>query len=180
MMATQGMMATQAVHTTIEGPFGPLVLEGHPAPEAAGGVALTRLYFPGQHRGGGTPPAGREDPEAFVEAARQLAEYFCGDRIRFELTHAARGTAFQQRVWAALDTIPHGTTTTYGAVARTAGATRGAVRAVAAAIGANPLLIVRPCHRVIGAGGALTGYAGGLDRKRLLLDLEAAPRPRTG
>ena len=82
------------------------------------------------------------------------------------------GSAFREKVWAALDDIPYGTTATYGEIAARIGAPRAAVRAVGGAIGANPLLVVRPCHRVIGAGGALTGYAGGLDRKVRLLTHE--------
>lgn len=85
------------------------------------------------------------------------------------------GSDFQRRVWKALENIPYGTTLSYGEVAARIGASRAAVRAVGTAIGANPLLIVRPCHRVIGASGALTGYAGGLERKRQLLDLETVP-----
>ena len=82
------------------------------------------------------------------------------------------GTDFRMRVWAALDSVPYGATTTYGAIAKRIGAPRAAVRAIGGAIGANPLLIVRPCHRVIGADGSMTGYAGGLERKVRLLTLE--------
>ncbi len=112
------------------------------------------------------------DPAALAPAALQLEEYLAGERRTFDLPLDARaGTPFQQRVWAALEAIPYGTTTTYGALAAGLGAP-GAVRAVGAANGRNPLSIVRPCHRVVGARGALTGYGGGLPAKRALLALE--------
>ncbi len=103
----------------------------------------------------------------------QLAEYFAGHRTVFELPlELGAGTAFQQRVWRALLQIPHGSTCSYGAISRAIGKP-AAVRAVGGAVGRNPLGIVVPCHRVIGSGGALTGYAGGLDRKVALLQLES-------
>ncbi|MFI6869107.1 methylated-DNA--[protein]-cysteine S-methyltransferase [Nocardia sp. NPDC050406] len=104
--------------------------------------------------------------------AGQLREYFAGARTRFDLEFVRGGSAFQQRVWEALDGIPYGSTVTYGEIAAKAGEPRERVRMVAAAIGANPLVVVRPCHRVIGANGALTGYSGGLERKQRLLELE--------
>ncbi|WP_194819651.1 methylated-DNA--[protein]-cysteine S-methyltransferase [Nocardia sp. XZ_19_385] len=113
-----------------------------------------------------------EDVEAFEEVAAQLRSYFAGELMRFDLEFADSGTEFQRRVWAALDAIPYGTTVSYGEIAARIGAPRDRVRAVAAAIGANPLLVVRPCHRVIGVNGAMTGYAGGLERKQRLLALE--------
>jgi methylated-DNA-[protein]-cysteine S-methyltransferase len=117
---------------------------------------------------------GLEDDEDAVLAAtrRQLVEYFDGVRTVFELPLAPAGTAFQQRVWAALTQIPYGQTQSYGKVAQRLGLLPGASRAVGLANGANPISIVVPCHRVIGADGSLTGYGGGLDRKRFLLDLE--------
>jgi len=115
---------------------------------------------------------------AFAEIERQLREYFTGDRQVFELDHVSAGTEFQQRVWAALESIPYGATTTYGQVAGRVGAPRDRIRAVGAAIGANPLLIVRPCHRVLGANGSLTGYAGGVPRKHELLTREGALHPQ--
>jgi methylated-DNA-[protein]-cysteine S-methyltransferase len=114
----------------------------------------------------------REDAAAFDEVTRQLTSYFEGTRTAFELTLAPCGTPFQREVWRALAAIPYGTTTTYAAIARAIGRPK-AVRAVGAANGKNPLAIVVPCHRVIGRGGALTGYAGGVAYKRALLDLEA-------
>jgi methylated-DNA-[protein]-cysteine S-methyltransferase len=108
-----------------------------------------------------------------VETARQLREYFAGRRQSFELTLDVSGTPFQRAVWNALLTIPFGETRTYGELARQVGRP-SAARAVGAANGQNPVAIVAPCHRVIGAGGALTGFAGGLDAKARLLRLEGA------
>ncbi|WP_299441029.1 methylated-DNA--[protein]-cysteine S-methyltransferase [uncultured Phycicoccus sp.] len=105
-------------------------------------------------------------------AVAQLAEYFAGRRRGFDLPLRPAGTAFRQRVWAELATIPWGTTTTYGAIAARLGLPPGASRAVGAANGANPIPVVLPCHRVVGSDGTLTGYAGGLDRKATLLRLE--------
>jgi methylated-DNA-[protein]-cysteine S-methyltransferase len=108
-----------------------------------------------------------------VEAKRQLRLYFAGDLRDFDLPLAPRGgTEFRRRVWAALRQIPYGATASYGGVARGLGLPAGASRAVGTANGANPIPIVVPCHRVVGADGSLTGYAGGLERKRALLDLE--------
>jgi methylated-DNA-[protein]-cysteine S-methyltransferase len=107
-----------------------------------------------------------------LETERQLGEYFAGARTRFELPLELRGTAFQKRVWRALTEIPFGKTRTYFEMAKTIGAPK-ACRAVGAANGKNPLSIVIPCHRVIGADGTLTGFAGGLERKATLLALEA-------
>jgi len=107
------------------------------------------------------------------EAQRQLQEYFAGTRQVFDLPLKPAGTPFQREVWNVLASIPWGTTRSYGEVARAIGRPR-AVRAVGAANGANPLPLLLPCHRVIGSGGTLTGYAGGLDRKRRLLALEGS------
>jgi len=121
----------------------------------------------------------RDSIDAPVAAARlldrvaaQVAEYFAGERTAFDLPLAPRGTPFQQGVWRALLAIPYGRTASYGDVARAVGQP-AAVRAVGAANGRNPIAIVVPCHRVIGADGTLTGYAGGLARKQALLALEA-------
>jgi methylated-DNA-[protein]-cysteine S-methyltransferase len=119
----------------------------------------------------------RRDDAGFAEAARQLDEYFAGQRTVMELDRAPRGTPFQRRVWAAVDEVPYGATASYGDIARRVGVAADRIRAVGAAIGANPLLIVRPCHRVVGANGALTGYAGGVHRKHELLALEGALQP---
>lgn len=122
----------------------------------------------------------RRDPDypALRGAKAQLNEYFAGARKAFDLPLAARGTPFQRRVWAAIATVPFGSTLSYAELARRAGAP-AAVRAAGAATGRNPWAIVVPCHRIVGSGGALTGYAGGLERKRALLALEAAQRPLT-
>ncbi|MBL0141906.1 MAG: methylated-DNA--[protein]-cysteine S-methyltransferase [Betaproteobacteria bacterium] len=111
---------------------------------------------------------------ALRECARQVAEYFAARRTRFDLPLAPRGTPFQQRVWREIAKVPVGETITYAELARLAGSP-GSARAVGAATGRNPLAIVVPCHRIVGANGSLTGYAGGLPRKRRLLALEAAP-----
>ncbi|MGG5260041.1 methylated-DNA--[protein]-cysteine S-methyltransferase [Phycicoccus avicenniae] len=120
----------------------------------------------------GTPGTRREGTDVLREARIQLGEYFEGRRRVFDLPLRPVGTAFQQRVWTALADVPWGTTTTYGALARLLGLPAGASRAVGAANGANPLPVVLPCHRVVGSDGTLTGYAGGLERKALLLRLE--------
>jgi methylated-DNA-[protein]-cysteine S-methyltransferase len=116
------------------------------------------------------PGARSEDP-LLAEAEAQLAAYFAGERSRFELPLSPRGTDFQRSVWSAVGAIPYGATTTYAALAASLGRP-SACRAVGAANGRNPLPVIVPCHRVIGASGALTGYGGGLDVKRALLDLE--------
>ena len=140
------------------------------------GEALTGLYMEG-HRGGPEPgPAWRRDAAPFAAVRAQLAAYFAGERRAFDLPLRAEGTAFQRRVWAALSEIPYGQTTSYAALAHRLG-NPGAVRAVGAANARNPLSIVVPCHRVVGAGGALTGYGGGVERKRALLQLEARHAP---
>ncbi|MEV5342343.1 methylated-DNA--[protein]-cysteine S-methyltransferase [Streptomyces sp. NPDC052676] len=166
--------------THLDSPVGRLLLTADPS------GALTSLTVPGQKGARTVEENWREDPGPFREAAAQLAAYFAGELKEFDLPLRAHGTPFRERVWEALDTIPYGATTTYGEIAARIGASRAAVRAVGGAIGANPLLIVRPCHRVIGATGALTGYAGGLDRKVWLLTMErggsavAAPAPPSG
>ena len=107
----------------------------------------------------------------FLETQKQLKEYFAGKRQIFNLPIGLGGTDFQRKVWLAVGKIPFGQTTTYAKLAEQLG-NPAAIRAVGTAIGANPLLIILPCHRIIGTNGQLTGYAGGLDRKRSLLDLE--------
>jgi methylated-DNA-[protein]-cysteine S-methyltransferase len=108
---------------------------------------------------------------AFVEAKDQLTQYFARERTNFTLTLEMRGTAFQRSVWNALQEIPYGQTTSYGEIARRVGQPRAA-RAVGITNARNPISVIVPCHRVIGASGTLTGYGGGLERKRFLLDLE--------
>ncbi|MFN8074928.1 MAG: methylated-DNA--[protein]-cysteine S-methyltransferase [Kineosporiaceae bacterium] len=162
------------VHAVVDSPVGPLTL-------VADQGALTGVFMDAQaHRPEGSRfgervephPDGDADARVLAEAARQLEEYFAGGRREFDLPLAARGTAFQERVWAALREIPYGTTWSYGRLAEHIGAP-GAARAVGLANGRNPIGIVVPCHRVIGASGALTGYGGGTERKRTLLALEA-------
>ncbi|MFF4832849.1 methylated-DNA--[protein]-cysteine S-methyltransferase [Streptomyces sp. NPDC001315] len=156
--------------TSLDSPVGQLLLTAD-----ADGV-LVSLSLSGQ-KGGRTLAdldGLRPDPAPFREAAEQLAAYFAGELKEFRLPMRAEGTPFREKVWDALDTVPYGATTTYGEIAARIGAPRAAVRAVGGAIGANPLLVVRPCHRVIGADGSLTGYAAGLERKVRLLTLEGA------
>ncbi|MDX3094806.1 methylated-DNA--[protein]-cysteine S-methyltransferase [Streptomyces sp. ME01-24h] len=164
------------VYTTLDSPLGELLLVGEKSPTAKGGTALTSLSVPGQK--GGVVAAdlagrARRDDAAFTDVTRQLRAYFAGEPTAFDIEFTAAGTTFQQQVWKALETIGYGTTLTYADVAEAMGIPRSSSRAVGTAIGRNPLLVVRPCHRVVGAKGAITGYAGGVQRKRLLLDLEA-------
>jgi methylated-DNA-[protein]-cysteine S-methyltransferase len=150
----------------IDSPLGPLDLE------VDGVGAVTRIAFD-------APPtpeaAAAAEPQraALDEVARQLGEYFAGRRTAFELALAPAGTAFQREVWRLLGTLPYGTTRTYGQLAVLLGDAKK-VRAVGAANGKNPIAIVVPCHRVIGASGELVGYAAGLARKQALLALEGA------
>ncbi|MCS0637805.1 methylated-DNA--[protein]-cysteine S-methyltransferase [Streptomyces sp. LP05-1] len=164
------------VHTTLDSPLGELVLTGRRDASAPGGLVLATLAVRGG-RGGTDRPAGDRDDAAFAAVAEQLDAYFAGTLTRFDLACAESGSPFERRVWEVLDTIPYGTTTTYGAVTGRIGEPPGAARRVGAAIGANPLLVVRPCHRVIGADGSLTGYAAGPERKQRLLALEGATLP---
>ncbi len=134
---------------------------------------ITGFYFEGQKHFDGPKAEWRYDEAApaLVRLRRQYQEYEAGERHRFELPVQFEGTEFQQRVWQALQQIEFGQTTSYGQLAHRIGAA-SAVRAVGAAVGRNPISVIVPCHRVLGASGALTGYAGGLDRKQSLLQLE--------
>ena len=148
--------------TTLDTPIGPLQLRGDEH-------ALSALDLPGRH----APTDGlTRDDARFEPVVRQLHEYFAGERTRFELPLRMAGGEFQRRVWAELERIPYGETASYGEIARRLGAPT-ASRAVGAANGRNPIAIIVPCHRVIGADGSLTGFGGGLECKRALLDLEA-------
>jgi methylated-DNA-[protein]-cysteine S-methyltransferase len=149
--------------TIYESPVGPLTLVGGPR-------GLTRLHFPG-HTGPMDEP--RHDPDSLARAVTQLEQYFAGRRRSFELDLDLQGTPFQQSVWAQLAAIPYGETRAYGELARAIGRP-DRVRAVGAAVGRTPVPIIVPCHRAVGANGALTGYLGGLALKRTLLDLEAS------
>lgn len=136
--------------------------------------ALTGLHFVGEKYYPALEPGWQRQPKAkmIVRTCRQLDQYFAGKRQVFELTVDPAGTAFQREVWRALQKIPYGETTNYGSLAQRIGKPT-ASRAVGAANGRNPISIVIPCHRVIGADGDLTGYAGGMARKAALLSLEA-------
>lgn len=152
------------VHAIVDSPVGELTLVGD-------GVVLTGLYFPEHFRRPDQETFGSRDDGAFVAAHRQLDEYFAGDRNEFHLEFAPRGNTFQLKVWAQLIEIPFGERRTYGQLAVALG-DPALARAVGAANGQNPLSIVVPCHRVVGSDGKLTGYAGGLERKAFLLELE--------
>jgi methylated-DNA-[protein]-cysteine S-methyltransferase len=134
------------------------------------GGALVAIHFDAP--ADGSPRHERGGSAVLAEAHRQLSEYFAGTLREFDLPLRPVGTEFQRRVWDVLATVPWGTTTTYGTIAARLDLPPGASRAVGAANGANPLPVVLPCHRVIGSDGTLTGYAGGLERKALLLRLE--------
>ena len=149
--------------TLYDSPGGPLTL-------TSDGAALTGIYFHKQRHG--EAPDGPLGTDRIIDATRkQLDSYFAGKRRMFDVPLAPRGTAFQTRVWSALTKIPYGETKSYGAIANVIGSPK-AVRAVGAANGRNPIPIIIPCHRVIGANGSLTGFGGGMAWKELLLDLE--------
>jgi methylated-DNA-[protein]-cysteine S-methyltransferase len=167
MMATDTAAVT-AEHTIVATRLGDLTI-------VRAGDQLTGLYFP--HHWHRPDPAtfGPRAGRGFDAAARQLGDYLSGTRQQFDLPLRPRGTELEQRVWALVAQVPYGDTTTYGNLARRLGGVTP--QEVGAAVGANPLCILIPCHRVIGSTGKLTGYAGGLRRKRELLDLERAGRP---
>lgn len=144
---------------------------------AADGDALIGVYFLGQKHFPTTLPDGDATRPGGVldRTARQLSDYFQGRRNAFDIPLAPRGTPFQRDVWDALSSIPYGETIAYGELARRIGRPQS-VRAVGAAVGRNPITIIIPCHRVVGTNGSLTGYAGGLERKQALLDLEKGDR----
>jgi methylated-DNA-[protein]-cysteine S-methyltransferase len=143
--------------TQLSTPVGPLVLEGDDA-------RLTRLGF-------GVPVAPQGDAGSVASAAIQLEQYFAGERTEFDLDVELAGTDFERRVWAEVRAIPYGSTVTYAEIARRVGRP-SASRAVGRANGHNPIAVIVPCHRVVGSDGSLTGYAGGIEMKRALLDLE--------
>ena len=152
-------------YTFIASPLGDLLAVGDER-------GLAGLYLPTGKRPMRPDPSWVRDDLAFAEVRAQLDEYFAGTRQTFDLPLTPAGTAFQHQVWTALLEIPYGETTSYGKIAARIGFPDGA-RAVGVANGQNPLPIIVPCHRVIGADGSLTGYGGGLDAKRWLLDHEA-------
>jgi methylated-DNA-[protein]-cysteine S-methyltransferase len=158
-------------HATLPTPLGELLV-------VADGDALAGIYYPGHWHPPAAGSIGVEvDPRAdelIDRLDRELREYLEGRRTDFDVPTAATGDEFQRAVWAMLRGIPYGTTTTYGELAGRLG-DRNLARRVGNAVGRNPLSILVPCHRVVGADGSLTGYAGGLERKRFLLELEGAP-----
>jgi methylated-DNA-[protein]-cysteine S-methyltransferase len=170
-------LENMTMYTTVQSPVDELLLAGE---ENAGGVSLTRVSMTGQKNAKNPRPDWRRDPAAFGEVIRQLRAYFAGELTAFDLDLAPHGTPFQQRIWHALDSVRYGTTITYGELAAQLGVPRDRVPALGAAIGQNPLLIVRPCHRVIGADGMMRGYAGGVERKQWLLGHEGALQPMLG
>ena len=147
-----------------DSPVGPLLL-------AADAQALRRVYFQGGPRPFTPPQEWRREAARFAGVTRELAEYFAGERRVFGMPLAMEGSEYQRSVWQALVAIPYGETISYGELARRVGSV---ARAVGLANGANPLPIIVPCHRVIGADGSLTGFGGGLAIKRALLELEGA------
>jgi methylated-DNA-[protein]-cysteine S-methyltransferase len=159
-------------HTVTGSPVGDLTL-------VADGPALIGLYFDGHSRNPRLPSLGPRDDSGFSGVITQLAEYFAGDRTTFSVELAPRGSAFELSVWKQLLEIPYGETRTYGQLAVALGDPGGA-QAVGNANGWNPISIIVPCHRVVGSDGRLTGYAGGLSRKRFLLALEEPPAEDLG
>ena len=151
--------------TFVESPLGPLLLVGD------GAGVLTGLYLGSHDKSPSPDPAWREDESSFSDVAAQLEEYFAGTRTDFDVELDLVGTPFQVEVWQALCEIPYGETVSYGELARRIGRP-AAVRAVGAANGRNPVSIIVPCHRVIGADGRLIGYGWGTERKSWLLDHE--------
>jgi methylated-DNA-[protein]-cysteine S-methyltransferase len=152
-------------YATVDSPLGELLLTGH-------GGALRGVYMQAGRRPITVKPGWTRDPSTFAHVQTQLNEYFAGRRTTFEVVLVMDGTPFQQRVWRALQTIPYGDTTSYGELARVIGRP-AAARAVGLANARNPISIIVPCHRVIGADGTLTGYGGGTERKQQLLELES-------
>lgn len=179
---------TTTLYTHHASPLGRLLLVGERTPT---GTVLTDCSFPGHRRGPNIDPAWAEDPTAFAEIGAALDAELAGmprpgrtsgpsEPGAVPIPIAFRGgTAFQRRVWEELRTIPRGTTVTYGELAARIGMP-GAARAAGSAVARNPVSVVVPCHRVVGADGSLTGYAGGLERKRALLAIEGALSPGGG
>lgn len=167
------MPASPLRYCILDSPLGPLLLAGRDG-------VLTSLRFPARGGPAAPPPGALRDEAGFGEAARQLEAYFAGTLTAFDLPVHLDGAPFGQRVWAALSDIPYGRTESYGDLARRIGEGVAASRAVGAACGENPVPIIVPCHRVIGADGSLVGFGGGLSAKRFLLALERRVNPPTG
>ncbi len=164
MQIEQNKQTTQILYTTMESPIGELLLVGD-------GKTLSGLYMQDGRRPKRIATDWTESAAPFADVKRQLEEYFAGNRTTFDIPLAAEGAPFEREVWHALEEIPYGETVSYGEIARRVGQPTAA-RAVGTANGRNPIAVIVPCHRVIGADGSLTGYGGGLERKRLLLELE--------
>ena len=154
----------ELLHTTIDSPIGELLLVGDER-------VLRGLYMQGGPRPKRIAPDWRAAVEPFAAAAAQLGEYFAGERVDFDLPLELAGPELERAVWDALTEIPYGETASYGQIARRIGHPDGA-RAVGSANARNPISVIVPCHRVIGADGRLTGYGGGLERKQFLLEHE--------
>jgi methylated-DNA-[protein]-cysteine S-methyltransferase len=152
-------------YTSMHSPIGELLLLGD-------GDALCGLYMQEGRKPVEIAPRWERSAAPFADVQAQLREYFAGERVAFDTPLAMSGTPFERRVWRALTDIPYGETVSYGEIATRVGQP-SAARAVGLANGRNPIAVIVPCHRVIGANGTLTGYGGGLERKRLLLELES-------
>jgi len=164
-------MTATTYYTTMPSPIDDLLL-------ISDGRALTALWMQTTPTEITIDPAWKRDPGPFRDVVRQLEAYFAGDLTQFNVPLAAKGTEFQQTVWNALSALPFGARVSYGEIARRIGRP-SASRAVGLANGRNPIGIIVPCHRVIGAGGSLTGYGGGLERKQWLLEHEATVAARS-
>jgi methylated-DNA-[protein]-cysteine S-methyltransferase len=164
MQTEQTRQTTQTLYTTMESPIGELLLVGD-------GERLSGLYMQEGRKPKRIATDWGKSAAPFAAVKRQLEEYFAGERTTFEVKLAPEGAPFERQVWHALEAIPYGETVSYGEIARRVGQPTAA-RAVGTANGRNPIAVIVPCHRVIGADGSLTGYGGGLERKRLLLELE--------
>ncbi len=163
--------AVSREHTVLASPLGELTL-------VRDGAAMVGLYFPHHWYMPSRASFGPRTDRGFGDIATQLEQYFTGRRAAFDVPTQAAGDGFQRRVWDLISQVPYGQTTTYGALARALGSQVTAQQA-GAAVGRNPLCVLIPCHRVVGAAGRLTGYAGGLTRKRALLELEREHAART-
>ncbi|HEY1065592.1 MAG TPA: methylated-DNA--[protein]-cysteine S-methyltransferase [Pirellulales bacterium] len=164
-------MSAATYYSYLDSPLGRLFVQGD-------GACVTGLFLPNHKRWQGPDPAWRESPDSFNAVRTQLAEYFAGERQTFDVPLRPTGTSFQQRVWRELTLIPYAQTITYAQLAHRVGQPT-ASRAVGAANGRNPISILVPCHRVIGADGQLTGYAGGVEKKRWLLAWERGEKLAT-
>lgn len=165
-LANESSNTAMTTYSYVESPLGDLLVTRDER-------GITGLYLPTGKHAKQPHPSWTRDDDAFADVRTQLAEYFAGTRTEFDLPLHPRGTQFQLRAWQALNEIPYGTTASYGEQALRIGAPT-AFRAVGLANGQNPISIIVPCHRVVGANGSLTGYGGGLDAKRWLLQHEAA------